>query len=145
MSLSYERKRFLFRQRRRGWTGRWKYTKEERQILSFIQNGLYRFQAAVRCFSSRSRFARMKDGMTKLQAVYRTENLVFVVRQDKELMETVLKVYGNQIERIQERCKKDEEYNLDLLSRLYEAVKNHFLLQQPDRLRHQLFLMNRKL
>ena len=70
---------------------------------------------------------------------------MFFVCQDKELMETVLKVYGNQIERIQERCKKDEEYNLDLLSRLYEAVTNHFLLQQPDRLRQQLFLMNRKL
>jgi hypothetical protein len=60
-------------------------------------------------------------------------------------MKTVLKVYGAQIERIQERCKKDEEYNLDLLSRLYEAVKNHFLLQQSDRLHHQLFLMKRKL
>jgi hypothetical protein len=50
------------------------------------------------------------------------ENLVFVVHQDKELMETVLKVYGTQIECIKEHSKKDEEYNLDLLSRLYEAV-----------------------
>ncbi len=84
------------------------------------------------CFPSCSDFARMKDGMTKLQALYRMENLVFVVHQDKELMKTVLKVYGAQIERFQECCKKDEEYNLDLLSRLYEAVKNHFLLQQSD-------------
>jgi hypothetical protein len=76
----------------------------------------------------------MKDGMTELQAVYRMEYLVFVVRQVKELMKTVLKVYGARIERIQKHCKKDEEYNLDLLSRLYEAVKNHFLLPQSDQL-----------
>jgi len=59
----------------------------------------------------------MKDGMTKLQAAYRMENLVFVVHQDKEPMKTVLEVYGTQMERIQEHCEKDEEYNLDLLSR----------------------------
>jgi len=145
--LSYERKRFLFHEmaRRRGLTGRWKYTKEEKLILSFIQKGLYGFQAAVRCFSSCSRFARMKEGMTKLQAVYRTENLVFVVRHDKELKEKVLNVYGTQIERIKQRSKKDVEYNQDLLSRLYEAVKKHYLLQQSARLRHQLFLMNKKI
>ena len=119
MLLSYEKKRCLFHQmaRRPGLMGRWKYTKEESQILSFIQNGLYGFQAAVHCFSSCSRFARMKDGMTKLQAAYRMENLVFVVHQDKEPMKTVLEVYGTQMERIQEHCEKDEEYNLDLLSR----------------------------
>jgi hypothetical protein len=54
----------------------------------------------------------MKEGITKLQAVCRTESLVIVVHQDKELMETVLKLYTTQIERIQEHCKKDEEYNL---------------------------------
>lgn len=131
--------------RRCGLTGRWKYTEEERQIISFIKNGLDGFQAAVRCFSLRSRFARMKEGVTKLQAVFRTEHLAFVVRQDKETMETVLKLYATQIERIQEHCKKDKEYNLDHLSRLYESVKNYYLLQQSDRLRHQLFLKNRKL
>jgi hypothetical protein len=70
---------------------------------------------------------------------------VFVVCQDKELMETVLKVYGTQIEHIKEHSKKDEEYNLDLLSRLYEAVKKHYLLQQSAQLHHQLFLINGKL
>jgi hypothetical protein len=54
----------------------------------------------------------MKEGITKLQAVCITESLVIVVHQDKELMETVLKLYTTQIERIQEHCKKDEEYNL---------------------------------
>jgi hypothetical protein len=87
----------------------------------------------------------MKEGMTKLQAVYRTENLVFVVRHDKELKEKVLNVYRTQIERIKQRSKKDAEYNLDLLSRLYEAVKKHYLLQQSARLRHQLFLTNKKI
>jgi hypothetical protein len=62
----------------------------------------------------------------KLQAVYQTENLVFVVRHDKELREQVLNVYGTQIERIKQHSKKDVEYNLDLLSRLYEAVKKHY-------------------
>jgi hypothetical protein len=146
--LSYERKRFLFHEmaRRRGLTGRWKYTKEEKLILSFIQKGLYGFQAAVHYFSSHSQFARMKEGMmTKLQAVYQTENLVFVVHHDKELREKVLNVYGAQIECIKQRSKKDVEYNQDLLSRLYEAVKKHYLLQQSARLRHQLFLTNKKI
>jgi hypothetical protein len=116
MSLSYERKRFLFCQMARchGLMGCWNYTKEERQILSFIQKGLYEFQAAMHCFSLCICFARMKEGITKLQAVYRTESLVFVVHQDMELMETVLKLYATQIECIQEHCKKDEENNLDL-------------------------------
>jgi len=72
--LSYERKKFFFHEmaQRRGLMGHWKYTKEEKLILSFIQKGLYGFQAAVCCLSSRSRFARMKEGMTKLQAVYNT-------------------------------------------------------------------------
>ncbi len=145
--LSYERKRFLFHEMAgcRGLTGHYKYTKEEKQILSFIQKGLYEFQAAVRCFSSRSPFARMKEGMTKLQAVYQTENLVFVVRHDKELREKVLNVYGTQIERIKQHSKKHVEYNLDLLSRLYEALKKHYLLQQSAQLRHQLLLTNKKI
>ncbi len=68
----------------------------------------------MHCFSLCICFARMKEGITKLQAVYRTESLVFVVHQDMELMETVLKLYATQIECIQEHCKKDEENNLDL-------------------------------
>jgi hypothetical protein len=57
----------------------------------------------------------------------------------------VISDVATQIERIQERCKKDKEYNLDHLSRLYESVKNYYLLRQSDRLRHQLLLINRKL
>jgi hypothetical protein len=51
----------------------------------------------------------MKEGMKKLQTVYRTENLVFVVHQDKEMTETVLKVYASQIKHIHEHCNKDKE------------------------------------
>jgi hypothetical protein len=83
--------------------------------------------------------------MVKLQAAYRRENLIFTIHNDQELKENVLHLFGLQVERLQQHCAPDEEYNIKLLSAFYETVLEFYQLQTAERLRHQLFLINRKL
>jgi hypothetical protein len=56
----------------------------------------------------------MTEEMIKLQSVYRTENLVFGIHKDKEMKETVLKVFIAQVEHLNECCNTNKEYNIDL-------------------------------
>jgi hypothetical protein len=81
----------------------------------------------------------MKEGMIKLQAVYRAEYLVFVVHNDKEMKEIVLNVFMAPLEHLSECYNTNTEYNLDHLSRLYGSVKGFYLLQKSEWFHHQLF------
>jgi hypothetical protein len=65
-------------------------------------------------FSLCNCFVRMTEEMIKLQSVYRTENLVFGIHKDKEMKETVLKVFIAQVEHLNECCNTNKEYNIDL-------------------------------
>jgi len=102
-------------------------------------------QSAEWSSSCRHHFLRAKKGMVKLQAVYRRENLTFTIHNNQELKENVLHLFGLQVERLQQHCAADEEYNLKLLSEFYEAVLEFYQLQTLEQLHHQLFLINRKL
>jgi hypothetical protein len=64
--------------------------------------------------------------MTKFQAHYRMENLVFTICNDNILKGKVLESYGLQVDCLKQRCDADKEYNLKILSALYEKVVDFF-------------------
>jgi hypothetical protein len=106
---------------------------------------LHKMQAAVRRSSHRGNFPIGKKGMTMFQAHYRMESLVFTIHRDKILKEKVLNSYKLQRERLKQRCDADKEYNLKILSELYEKVVEYFQIHKSECLHHQLFLVNRRL
>jgi len=61
------------------------------------------------------------------------------------LKEKVLNSYKLQRERLKQRCDADKEYNLKILSELYEKVVEYFQTRKSEHLHHPLFLVNRKL
>jgi hypothetical protein len=77
------------------------------------------------------------------------ENLVFFIHEDMELKEAALKMFMAQVECLTEHCKQDKDrvaYNLNLLNKVYESIKEYYLLmEKSERLHHQLFLINQKL
>jgi peroxiredoxin len=59
--------------------------------------------------------------------------------------ENVLRLFGLQVEHLQQQCAADEEYNLKLLSAFYKKVLEFYQLWTAEQLCHQLFLINRML
>jgi hypothetical protein len=116
-----------------------------KEKVAWIHKKLHKMQSAVLSGSCRHHFLRAKKGMVKLQATYRREYLIFTIHNDQELKENVLHLFGLQVERLQQLCAADEEYNIKLLSAFYETVLEFYQLQTAERLRHQLFLINRML
>jgi hypothetical protein len=54
------------------------------------------------------------------------ENLVFTICNDNILKGKVLESYGLQVDCLKQRCDADKEYNLKILSALYEKVVDFF-------------------
>jgi len=61
------------------------------------------------------------------------------------LKEKVLNSYKLQRECPKQHCDDDKEHNLKILSELYENVVEYFQIRKSEHLRHQLFLVHRKL
>jgi hypothetical protein len=112
---------------------------------ALIRKKLHKMQSAVQGSSHCDNFLRGKKGMTKFQAIYRMESLVFTIHDDKILKVKVLKSYELQVDHLKQHCNADKEYNLKVLSGLYEKVVVFYQTQKSECLCHQLFLVNRKL
>ncbi len=72
--------------------------------------------------------------MINLQAVYRREILIFTFCIDKELQEKVLNLFGVQVKCLQQCCAADREYNVNLLSALYEKVVEFYQFWTSEQL-----------
>jgi hypothetical protein len=91
-------------------------------VISFFGWNIIRLQAVVHCFSRHYQFGRAKKGVTKLQASSRRVHLVFLIGDEKEMRDTLLKVFRAQ------KAHKVERHKLKLFSRLYESVRNNYLM-----------------
>ncbi len=74
------------------------------------------------CFSRHWQYGRAKKGVTAMQASYRRWHLVFLINEKKEMRGTLLKVFRAQL------AHKVEFRKLKLFNKLYEEVRNYFLM-----------------
>ena len=69
------------------------------------------------------RYLKGKKGIIKLQALYWMENIVLFTCHDKEIRALVLRVLESRVEHLDQHYATIKDYNLRLLSRLFEAIK----------------------
>jgi len=138
---SYERKRLLFHElvERRSREGRFKFTREESSLLVFFGLNIKKLQAVVRCYSKHCQYGRARKAVTAMQASYRRWHLVFLLNRNRDRRGTLLKVFRARLAR------RVERHKLKLFNKLFEEVRNYFLMRTSDRLQHQLFFINRKI
>jgi hypothetical protein len=61
--------------------------------VALLRKKLHKMQSAVWCSSCHHHFVRGKKGMIKLQAVYTSESLIFIIRNNEELKEKGLNLF----------------------------------------------------
>ncbi len=79
-------------------------------MIQFFGQNIKELQGAVHCFARHCHFGRAKKEVMKLQAAYRREYLVFIIHEDKEMLETLMKVFKAQKQHQTEPHKNVKEY-----------------------------------
>jgi hypothetical protein len=108
-------------------------------LFFFFGRNINKLQAVVRCYSKHHQYGRARKAVTAMQASYRRWHLVFLLNENRGRRGTLLKRFRARL-----ACKV-ERHKLKLFNKLFEEVRNYFLMRTSDRLQHQLFFINRKI
>jgi predicted house-cleaning noncanonical NTP pyrophosphatase (MazG superfamily) len=126
----------------------WNQTVLGKPSIVWHRKKLHKIQSAVRHSFCHHRYLKGKKGIIKLQALYRMENIVLFARHDKEIRALVLRVLESRVERLDQHYTTIKDYNLRLLSRLFEAIKAYVQSQTSEwveRYQHHLMILNQKI